>query len=363
MYYHKQFVRALEALIQQGKVTDEGGLNISVSAFSYWRNNSGVISLVTAAAIGTTALADNTTNYVYVTESSATIAVKTSALAAGEFPLATIVTLSGDITSITDNRSLFCLPEDLDLLNLSAKGSILTHNGATETELALGTNGYVLTADSTQPNGIKWNPAGTPGSHAASHRSTGGDAIALADGSASGLLTTISGVATEFLNGQHAFSVPPTVTSSAPGYVPTHPNTNTQALLGDASWGLPNRPLLSARGTADATGGLITWTTDINEGTFTINANTTINFPSNGTYMVEVKLLRNTGVATAVEIQKNGSQVDQSSSSNSGNDVIHCKIPVVISTFATDTVRVVVTSGSVNFSAPIYNRLIITKYK
>ena len=39
---------------------------------------------------------------------------------------------------------------------LSVKGDIFTHNGTNDTRLSVGTNGYVLSADSTQASGLKW---------------------------------------------------------------------------------------------------------------------------------------------------------------------------------------------------------------
>lgn len=50
-------------------------------------------------------------------------------------------------------RSAFsAAPGDL----LSNKGDLLTHDGASDTVLPVGTDDFVLTADSTDPNGIKW---------------------------------------------------------------------------------------------------------------------------------------------------------------------------------------------------------------
>lgn len=40
------------------------------------------------------------------------------------------------------------------------KGDILVHDGVNVTKLSVGTNDHVLTADSTQPGGVKWAPAG-----------------------------------------------------------------------------------------------------------------------------------------------------------------------------------------------------------
>lgn len=39
---------------------------------------------------------------------------------------------------------------------LTAKGDLYTHNTTTGTKLAVGTNGFVLSADSTQATGLKW---------------------------------------------------------------------------------------------------------------------------------------------------------------------------------------------------------------
>ena len=48
-------------------------------------------------------------------------------------------------------------------LNTTAKGTIAVGNGTTTTTLAVGTNNYVLTADSAQTEGIKWAAASTSG--------------------------------------------------------------------------------------------------------------------------------------------------------------------------------------------------------
>lgn len=43
---------------------------------------------------------------------------------------------------------------------LTTKGDILTHDGTDSVRLGIGTNAYVLTADSTQTTGLKWAPVG-----------------------------------------------------------------------------------------------------------------------------------------------------------------------------------------------------------
>lgn len=54
------------------------------------------------------------------------------------------------------------LTHDLDIgLNImTTKGDILTHNGTTLAVLSVGTNGQVLSADSTQSTGLKWVTVG-----------------------------------------------------------------------------------------------------------------------------------------------------------------------------------------------------------
>lgn len=50
-------------------------------------------------------------------------------------------------------------------LPTTTKGDLLVHNGATNTRLAVGAGGYVLTADSGQPTGMRWAaPSGGGGS-------------------------------------------------------------------------------------------------------------------------------------------------------------------------------------------------------
>lgn len=65
--------------------------------------------------------------------------------------------------------------EDFERTNLSVtkkavdplrtKGDIFVNNGFVSVRLPVGTNTQVLTADPTQVHGLRWAPAGTPGSH------------------------------------------------------------------------------------------------------------------------------------------------------------------------------------------------------
>lgn len=43
----------------------------------------------------------------------------------------------------------------------AAKGGLLTHDGATQVELAVGADNFVLTADSASPDGVKWAAPGS----------------------------------------------------------------------------------------------------------------------------------------------------------------------------------------------------------
>jgi hypothetical protein len=55
------------------------------------------------------------------------------------------------------------------LSGLTTKGDISVHNGSIHTRLPVGTNDYVLTADSAQPSGVKWAPPTTPPSGSNTH--------------------------------------------------------------------------------------------------------------------------------------------------------------------------------------------------
>ncbi len=69
------------------------------------------------------------------------------------------------------------------VIPLTTKGDVLTHNGTSAARLAVGANGYVLTADNTQSTGLKWAPAGGGGS--------GAGALFYADASVAALPITI----------------------------------------------------------------------------------------------------------------------------------------------------------------------------
>lgn len=77
------------------------GLNFSYGAGSVRDDN-----VVTAVNAGTTALADNTTNYIEVT-TAGVVSDNATGFTAGRIPLFTAVTSSGSITTVTDKRCFF----------------------------------------------------------------------------------------------------------------------------------------------------------------------------------------------------------------------------------------------------------------
>jgi hypothetical protein len=73
--------------------------------------------------------------------------------------LETEIASIGTASNIAEiNSRLDALEADVAALQAitTTKGDIPTHNGTAATKLAVGANGYVLTADSTEPTGIKW---------------------------------------------------------------------------------------------------------------------------------------------------------------------------------------------------------------
>lgn len=94
----------------------------------------------------------------------------------------------GDSLTILSLGS-FTVSTDIAKSTLTAKGSLITATAAsTPAELAVGTDGYYLTADSTQASGIKWAAV-----------STGGMTL-LSTTNLSGSTTTISGISQSYTN-------------------------------------------------------------------------------------------------------------------------------------------------------------------
>lgn len=105
---HKAWVESLSLAaggITQFLVSDVGGVNVAIGAGLY---KVGDVT-ITYAGSGSTALTNNATNYIELTHLG-TLNVSISGFTAGYLPLAEVVTLAGDITSVTDRRTWLTLP-------------------------------------------------------------------------------------------------------------------------------------------------------------------------------------------------------------------------------------------------------------
>ena len=90
--------------------------------------NPGVIRIgatVTTIPSGTVVNADDTTNYAFV-NSSGTLTLNDTGYPTGSIPLARVVTSSGSITSITDDRTFLANSETMDVDSVSSEGESQT---------------------------------------------------------------------------------------------------------------------------------------------------------------------------------------------------------------------------------------------
>lgn len=108
---------------------DNGSLSLGYNAFVCRFDN----AIVTVAA-GTTALTDNATNYIEV-DAAGSVTDNTTGFTLGHIPLGTVVTLAGDITTITEQSATL----DESVTNLYTANSILAAN-ATHTPQATAVN-------------------------------------------------------------------------------------------------------------------------------------------------------------------------------------------------------------------------------
>lgn len=104
LHFRKLVYRLLLALEKAGelRVFDEGGISVGVKSGKFMCNG----SIQSYAGSTGNSLTDNATNYIYLNGSGA-LTISTSAYPDLETPhmrLATVVTASGDISSITDDR-------------------------------------------------------------------------------------------------------------------------------------------------------------------------------------------------------------------------------------------------------------------
>jgi hypothetical protein len=98
------------------------GLNFAYLGGVY-RNNTNIATI----AAGSIALTDDATNYIFVDVSAGAIAANTTGFTAGDIPLFTVVTATGAITNVTDNRTL--LSADVTLAhNHDASYAALGHD-------------------------------------------------------------------------------------------------------------------------------------------------------------------------------------------------------------------------------------------
>lgn len=120
----------------------------------------GTIVLISA---GTVTLTDNATNYIYATDAGV-VTVTTSAPTGWPAPLASnatalyeVVTANGVVTSYIDYRTAGGASGGGGGLTspLTTKGDVWVY-GAADARLPVGSNTYVLTADSAQALGVKW---------------------------------------------------------------------------------------------------------------------------------------------------------------------------------------------------------------
>lgn len=84
-----------------------------------------------------------------------------------------------DGADVTDATNVNAAGAVMDT-DFTAKGNLMSASAAsTPAVLAVGTNGQVLQALSTEATGLVWAAGGTPDAHAASHKNAGSDEILL----------------------------------------------------------------------------------------------------------------------------------------------------------------------------------------
>jgi len=89
-----------------GRVTDAGGLNVTVGAGKLVKDDGSVVSWAKDAEL---ALTDDDTNYVEVS-AAGVVSANVTAFSAGSVPLAEVLTAGGDVSSVTDKRAAFQVP-------------------------------------------------------------------------------------------------------------------------------------------------------------------------------------------------------------------------------------------------------------
>ena len=92
------------------RVTDNGGIQVAYTAGRVRYGDGAPVDV----AASTVNLTDDQTNYVEV-DNAGTVSANTTSFTAGQFPLATVVCASADITSVTDDRTAFWLKKDSEI--------------------------------------------------------------------------------------------------------------------------------------------------------------------------------------------------------------------------------------------------------
>jgi hypothetical protein len=134
------------------RVTDAGNLNVGVAAGIYDTEGSYFSGSASEACT------DDATNYVEFDRVSGTVSINTTAFTSDEnhFALATVVTVSGDITGITDKRALIGGGESGDTADFIKKDGSITYTG----DQPMGSNKHTgLAAGSANGDSVRYEQA------------------------------------------------------------------------------------------------------------------------------------------------------------------------------------------------------------
>lgn len=97
-----------------------------------------------------TSLSVGANTYVLTADSTQLSGIKWAPNATGSF-----LAIANNLSDVANKTVSFN-----NVSPITTKGDLISSDGTNNVRLALGTNGYILTADNTQSTGIKWSPAG-----------------------------------------------------------------------------------------------------------------------------------------------------------------------------------------------------------